>query len=126
MELIAVELSTFTRRTRSVVAQHSSTGLRRGLEPGERVILRDAADGEYYSARVVDLDFDLEDTHYRFEVGVRLPADLALERLADDAAHAAGARIAAGTDDGMDELLALLAEARRAGLVAETRRADAN
>lgn len=40
-------------------------------------------DGEYHSARVVDLDFELEDTIYGLQVGARLPAEMAAERLSD-------------------------------------------
>lgn len=79
MELIDVELSEFTRRSRSVVVAHGATGLERGLEYGERVLLHTG--DEFRTAVVADIDFDLEDTHYRLVLGGRVPADLAQERL---------------------------------------------
>jgi hypothetical protein len=72
---------------RTVLVAHSRTGLRRGLDFGETVLLR-APDGEYHVARVVDLTFELDDTVYTCELGGRIPADLARERAAGlDPAH---------------------------------------
>jgi hypothetical protein len=79
MELIVTELSEFTRRSRSLVVAHGSTDLQRGLEYGERVLVRSGE--EYRTAVVVDIDFDLHDTHYRLVLGGRVPADLAEETL---------------------------------------------
>jgi len=79
MELIVTELSEFTRRSRSLVVAHGETSLARGLEYGERVLVK--ADGEYRTAVVADIDFDLTDTHYRLILGGRVPADLAEETL---------------------------------------------
>ncbi|WP_110206936.1 hypothetical protein [Nocardioides daejeonensis] len=81
MELIGIEMSEFTRRARSILLNHSDLALDRGLEPGERVVLWDALSGDYHSGTVADIDFSLEDTHYRFEIGIRLPEDLALDRI---------------------------------------------
>ena len=78
MELIDIELSEFTRRSRSVVLAHNEAGLSRGLEYGERVLLHSG--DEYRTAVVADIDFDLTDTHYRLILGGRVPAELALER----------------------------------------------
>ena len=78
MELIDIELTEFTRRSRSVVVAHSASGLARGLEYGERVLLH--TDGAYRTGVVVDIDFDLEDTHYRLVLGGVVPAELARER----------------------------------------------
>lgn len=64
---------------RTVLVAHSRTGLRRGLDFGEAVLLR-AEDGEYHVARVVDLTFELDDTVYTCELGGRIPEDLARER----------------------------------------------
>ena len=61
---------------------HSTTGLHRGLEHGEEVVVR-TDDGEYHSAQVIGLDFELEDTVYDLRVGSRLPAEMAAERLGD-------------------------------------------
>ncbi len=64
---------------RTVLLGHSRTGLRRGLDFGEAVLLH-LPDGEYHVARVVDLTFELDDTIYTFELGGRVPEDLARER----------------------------------------------
>jgi len=79
MELIETELSEFTRRSRSLVVMHADTGLGRGLEYGERVLVRSR--GEYRTAVVADIDFDLSDTRYRLILGGRVPADMAEARL---------------------------------------------
>ena len=78
MELIDIELSEFTRRSRSVVLTHRAAGLGRGLEYGERVLLHTG--DEYRTAVVADIDFALDDTHYRLILGGRVPTELALER----------------------------------------------
>jgi len=88
MELIDIELSEFTRRSRSVVLTHSDADLARGLEYGERVLLRTG--GEYRAAVVADIDFDLEDTHYRLVLGGVVPAELALERAGSSASTTSG------------------------------------
>jgi hypothetical protein len=79
MELIVSELSEFTRRSRSLVVAHGATDLTRGLEYGERILVR--SNGEYRTAVVVDIDFDLTDTNYRLVLGGRVPAELAEETL---------------------------------------------
>jgi len=79
MELIETELSEFTRRSRSLVVMHGETGLDRGLEYGERVLVRTA--GEYRTAVVADIDFEISDTRYRLILGGRVPADMAESRL---------------------------------------------
>ena len=79
MELIETELSDFTRRSRSLVVAHGQTGLSRGLEYGERVLVR--SDGEYRTAVVADIDFELDDTRYRLVLGGRVPAEMAESRL---------------------------------------------
>lgn len=83
MELIVTEVSELTRRSRSLVVAHQETGLSRGLEYGERVLVLDGS--EYRTAVVVDLDFDLHETHYRLVLGGRVPARLAAKTLASDA-----------------------------------------
>lgn len=88
MELIDIELSDFTRRSRSVVLAHRASGLDRGLEYGERILLHTGGD-EYRAAVVADIDFDLEDTHYRLILGGRVPAELAREN-GEDAAAVSG------------------------------------
>jgi hypothetical protein len=79
MELIETTLSEFTRRSRSLAIAHSSTGLERGLEYGERVLV--LADGEYRTAVVADVEFTLEDTLYRLVLGGRIPRQEAEDRL---------------------------------------------
>ncbi|MCZ4499414.1 MAG: hypothetical protein JWQ74_1967 [Marmoricola sp.] len=79
MELIKAELSEFTRRSRSFAVTHGETGLSRGLEHGERVLV--LTGGEYRTAVVADIEFDLDETHYRFILGGPVPADIAEDRL---------------------------------------------
>jgi hypothetical protein len=75
---------------RTVLVAHSRTGMRRGLDFGEAVLLR-AEDGEYHVAKVVDITFELDDTVYTCLLGGRIPEDLARER-------------ARGIDPGRDDL----------------------
>ncbi|MFL6156719.1 MAG: hypothetical protein ACJ72D_11535 [Marmoricola sp.] len=75
MELIEIELSDFTRRSRSLALTHSSTTLTRGLEYGERVLV--LAGSEYRTAVVADVEFALTDTHYRLVLGGRVPTEQA-------------------------------------------------
>jgi hypothetical protein len=79
MELIETELSDFTRRSRSLVVVQGETGLTRGLEYGERVLVR--SNGEYRTAVVADIDFELSDTRYRLVLGGRVPTEMAESRL---------------------------------------------
>ncbi len=79
MELIEIQLSEFTRRSRSLAVTHGETDLVRGLEFGERVLVRSA--GEYRTAVVADIEFTADETHYRLVLGGRVPADLAEARL---------------------------------------------
>jgi hypothetical protein len=79
MELIDATELTRGRDERTVQVAHSDTGLTRGLDHGEAVLLR-AEDGEYHVARVTDITFEPEDTVYTFELGGRIPGDLARER----------------------------------------------
>lgn len=81
MELIDIELSEFTRRSRSLVVAHADSGLRRGLEYGERVLLHTGGD-EYRTAVVADIDFELDDTSYRLVLGGCVPAELVQEKVA--------------------------------------------
>lgn len=79
MELIEMQLSEFTRRSRSLALTHAETGLSRGLEFGERILLRSS--DEYRTAVVADIEFTEDETHYRLVLGGRVPADLAEARL---------------------------------------------
>lgn len=81
MEVIEAGEIVRGRDQRTVLVAHSRTGLRRGLDLDEAVLLH-FADGEFHVARVVDLTFELDDTVYTFELGGRVPEDLARERAA--------------------------------------------
>jgi len=63
------------------VVPHRTSGLARGLELDEEVVIVDP-DGEFHAATVHDLTFTLDDTHYVLEMGTRLPPQLVRERLA--------------------------------------------
>jgi len=89
MELIDIELTEFTRRSRSVVLAHSAAGLGRGLEYGERILLHTGGD-EYRTAVVADIDFTLDDTEYRLVLGGQVPAELALQRAGAGAPRVSG------------------------------------
>ena len=106
MEQIELVLSPFTRRSRSVAASHVAQGLRRGLEPGEHVLVHDPEAGEHFTAVVADVRFELEDTGYRLELGTRVTAAEAAEWL-DPAPETDAERLS--TRDIVD----LLAELRR-------------
>ena len=60
---------------------HSESALARGLDHGEQVVVVDP-DGEFHAAEVVDIRFELSDTHYELELGVRLPPHVVRDRLA--------------------------------------------
>lgn len=79
MELIETQLSEFTSRSRSLAVSHASTGLRRGLEYGERVLVR--SNGSYRTAVVADISFTPEDTNYRLILGGVVPTQVAEDRL---------------------------------------------
>ncbi len=81
MEQIVVALSPFTRRSRSLSVHHTEQSLTRGLEPGEHVVVRDAATGEHHTGVVADICFELHDTSYRIVLGTRITADEAAEWL---------------------------------------------
>ncbi|HEY0890342.1 MAG TPA: hypothetical protein VGE38_12085 [Nocardioides sp.] len=104
METIDVELGEFTRRSRSVVLRHTDTSLRRGLEPGEEILVRDPRLG-YFAATVADIDFELADTVYRVELGVRLSIHEAAER-------ALRPMVVGAAPVGRQELLDLLGQLR--------------
>lgn len=89
MELIEVAGLALGADGHTAVVAHSLTSLTRGLEPDEDVVLLSGVD--YRAARVREVSFELTDTVYTFDLGVRLPEDLALERvrgLAPDRADA--------------------------------------
>jgi hypothetical protein len=67
METLELTLTEFTRRSGSVLVKHGATSLRRGLEQGETVLVRDGA--SYRTATVADVTFELTDTHYRLVLG---------------------------------------------------------
>ncbi len=68
------------RDGQTAVVAHSESGLTRGLELGEAVVL--SVGSEYRAAKVRHLEFEPDDTYYTLDLGGRLPADLAHERIA--------------------------------------------
>lgn len=84
MERIDATLTAFTRRSRSLAVSHVAAGLARGLEPGEFVLVHDPADAAHFTATVADIDFELDDTVYRLELGTRVTAAEAAEWLAPE------------------------------------------
>jgi hypothetical protein len=106
MERVAVEMGPFSRRSRSLVVSHVASGLTRGLEPGEYVVVHDPSDGVDFIAVVADIHFELEDTVYRLELGTRITSGEAAEWVAPPVAE----------DDGRvstRQLMDLLGELRR-------------
>lgn len=91
MKLIEIELSEFTRRSRSLAVEHSATGLACGLEYGERILVRSA--GVYRTAVVADIEFTADETHYRLVLGGRVPTDLAETQLINAATGVTPARV---------------------------------
>jgi hypothetical protein len=79
MEFIEIELTEFTQRSRSLSVTHTMTGLTRGLEHGERILVR--TEGTYRTAVVADIDFSADETHYRLILGGRVPNDVAQDSL---------------------------------------------
>jgi hypothetical protein len=80
MELISVDRVVRGRDAHTAMVAHSETSLRRGLEFGEPVVLR-VGGRDHYAAKVRQIEFEPEDTIYTLDLGARLPADLAEERL---------------------------------------------
>ena len=104
MEQIVVALSPFTRRSRSLAVSHVGAALRRGLEPGEHLVVHDPEADEHFTAVVADVAFELADTSYRLEIGTRITAAEAAEWLAPSTADE---RLTT------QDIVALLAELRR-------------
>jgi hypothetical protein len=88
VELIDVEISEFTRRSRSFLVTHEATGLARSLEYGERVLVNTGED--YRTAVVADIDHDQEHAYYRLVLGGLVPAGIALDGMRDGAARLSG------------------------------------
>ncbi|MDQ6523528.1 hypothetical protein RB608_07965 [Nocardioides sp. LHD-245] len=104
MQQIVVALSPFTRRSRSLGVSHTDLGLDRGLEPGEHLLVHDPVADEHFTAVVGDIAFELAETSYRLEIGTRITAAEAAERLGPP------------SDDGRlttQDIVALLAALRR-------------
>ena len=64
---------------RQLRVAHSAAGISRGLEHDEYVVLRDAEVDRRFLGRVVDLDFDLDETYYVLQVDGMLAAAVADE-----------------------------------------------
>jgi hypothetical protein len=88
VELIDVEISEFTRRSRSFLVTHQATGLTRGLEYGERVLVHTGED--YRTAVVADIDHDREHAYYRLVLGGQVPPGLALDRMREGSPRLSG------------------------------------
>jgi len=101
VERLDLAVTAFSRRAGSVQLAHSATTLTRGLEPGERVLVRDGE--EHLIATVRDISFDLTDTHYRLELGATVARDDVDLLLAE--------KTATGPMD-LGDVLGLLREAR--------------
>jgi hypothetical protein len=86
MQQIRATLSPFTLRSRSLRVSHVESGLPCGLDLGEHVLVHDPAAGLHHTAVVADVDFELDDTTYRLELGTRITAEEAAEWMlpADD------------------------------------------
>lgn len=79
MELVGLEDQ--VRSGAQVTVRHRHTDLARGLEHGEAIVV-ESAGGERHAARVTGIDLEIADTVYTVAVGVRLPDELARERIA--------------------------------------------
>ena len=104
MELLDITLTRLQRRNRVAFVERDAVGA--DVLPGDPVVLRDE-DGEYYAGTVLDEAVTGAGTRLVVKVGVRLPEEYALKRL--------GAHVPAqqgSADDGMQDLLDLLGEAR--------------
>lgn len=106
MELITLTLDPESMRTRSAMCLHSLLGIDRGLELLERVILHDSESDEFHSGRVITIDFELTDTVYTFQIGIRLPREIAISKLAgfpDASKHLEVERVLELLDDVRDD-----------------------
>lgn len=105
MELIEV-VRPAAGRGEHLDVPHSATGLTRGLDHGEQVVVL-TDDGEYHAAEVVGLEFEPEDTIYSLRIGARLTPELAAERLSGTALDA--------DQEGVHRVVDLLGELRDRG-----------
>lgn len=103
VERVDLQLNAFTRRSGSVLVAHAATGLDRGLEPGEKLLIRDGE--QHWVATVHDISFDLTETYYRVQLGAPVDATEAGLLIAEPA------RTGAERVD-LSDVLALLREAR--------------
>lgn len=78
---IDLPLTPFTLRSLSVGVSHNDTPLLRGLDLGEHVLLRDPEARTYFTAVVADVDFTIDDTLYRLQLGTRITSGEAAEWL---------------------------------------------
>lgn len=79
MQQIHATLTAFTVRSGSLRVSHVASGLSRGLDHGEHVLVHDPLTGVDHTAVVADVDFELEDTTYRLELGSQISAEQAAE-----------------------------------------------
>jgi hypothetical protein len=79
MQQVRATLTPFTIRSGSLRVSHTASLLSRGLDHGEHVLVHDPASGADHTAVVADVDFELEDTTYRLELGSRISAEQAAD-----------------------------------------------
>jgi hypothetical protein len=79
MQQIRATLTPFTIRSGSMRVSHTDCRLPRGLDHGEHVLVHDPATGIDHAAVVADVDFELEDTTYRLELGSRITTEQAAQ-----------------------------------------------
>lgn len=79
MQQMRAPLTAFTMRSGSVRLSHQESGLSRGLDLGEQVLVHDPATHRFMTATVADVDFELEDTSYRLRLGSEVPASQAAQ-----------------------------------------------
>lgn len=84
MELFHVDASSadLVSAPGPVVVTHAETGLPRPLVVGQDVLVTDT-DGEYHAAVVLAVTTHDDEPAYHLHIGVRLPPDLAAQRIMD-------------------------------------------
>ncbi|MCL2543268.1 MAG: hypothetical protein FWE71_12540 [Nocardioidaceae bacterium] len=74
MQQIRATLTPFTLRSRSIRVGHTGSGLTGGLDHGEHVLVHDPVADVHHTAVVAEIDFELDDTSYRLDLGTRITA----------------------------------------------------
>jgi len=79
VQIISLRVPRECVRSHELFVAHSDLSLQRGLEPGERLVIRDARAGGAYVATVAEVEFLMEDTVYRLNLRGRLPHGVAAQ-----------------------------------------------